>query len=110
MPTQYTRRALIIIKASDLVSSRVDTKLIDTAGGEKCFGKPLCPVSQGIPPATHYACSWACTEAEYNALSLKFGDSNGLRQSRMWDGNTKTLQQAMAEMSLRFLPSTPPGT
>lgn len=98
----YTRRAIIVIKASDrLASNNVSRRAtLDPIGGSKTFTVPLVPISAGAPPATHYWCGWQVTQAQWDELWSEFREGNGKRQSRMYDGDVWNAEAVLADMGL----------
>jgi hypothetical protein len=62
MAPVYRHRGLIIITADIRDAANVDARAFDPEGGESTFSAPLSPT--GEEPATHYACSVACTDEQ----------------------------------------------
>jgi hypothetical protein len=58
----YRNRALIVVTADIRDAANEDALALDPRGGTFTFSVPLSPT--GEEPATHYACSVACTDEQ----------------------------------------------
>lgn len=94
------RRAIIVVPAAELANANAKAAEVDTVGGSRAFTIGLS--ATGAAPATHYWCSWACTDAVYTALSSRFGAGN-LLSATMHDGVLKTPEQVLADHLLKVI-------
>lgn len=101
--SRYTRRAIIVVKTTDKDASNAVCTVasLDPAGGDHTFMVGLHPSANPNPPPSHYWCSWQVTQAQWDALFAEFGDGNGKRQSRMFDGDVWTPAAVLATLQLQ---------
>jgi len=65
--TEYIRRVIVIVEASDQAAANAQAALLDPdTGGDKTLAIPLS--ASGSDPPTHFACDAACRLATYNAI------------------------------------------
>jgi len=97
--TQHTKVSIIVVEAGVQADSNAKAKEVDAPGGEKTFTVPLS--ASGSAPATHYWCRWVQTPGE--DLSLRGKLAVHVAQGRAWiyDGNTTTPEQVLAERGLK---------
>ncbi len=94
----YTKRALIII--TNGVKPQAETLLadVDPTSTPPIFKRGLS--ASGSLPATHWVCSWAMTQAEWNSVQQKIGN---VQNAWVYDAAVWTFAQAIADRGLRGL-------
>jgi hypothetical protein len=107
--TQFTRRATIVILASDQHQANLDACQFDTGGeGDETFTVGLSPT--GAEPATHYWASTVCTEQHWQAFKAQEAQQISLGPARtrwLFDGLTTTPDEVLATMGLKRLETGP---
>ena len=88
-----TRRAIIVIPATDKTSRNVTTASIDKVGGERTFEAGLVSAKDPKGPIVAYWCNWACTEATYKALVEQFG-------ARLYDADKTSPEAVLKALGL----------
>lgn len=104
MPSLYTHRAIIVVKAADRDQSNTDALAYDPEGGEETFRVGLSPT--GSLPITHYWASTACREAVWQAFVAAEAAqvAKGAGRTRwLFDGLTVTPDDALASLGLQRL-------
>lgn len=77
MSSQYTRRVILVVTATDRAQANADAQTAVPGCGPDTFTAGLVPA--GSPPGTaptHYWCSWQVTPTEAAALADRFGRGN----------------------------------
>lgn len=97
--TEYTRRAIIIVPATDQSAANTLAFKVDKTGGKRTFTVGLATTPTG--PPTHYWCGWTMTQAQWDALWSWFGDGTGLW--RMYDSATWTPSDVLVATGLTVL-------
>lgn len=104
MSTAYTRRAIIVVTASDRDQANQDALAFDPIGGAEMFRVGLS--ADGSTPATHYWASTVCREAVWQALvdaeAAQVAKGAG-RTRRLFDGLTVTPDDVLAALGLQRL-------
>lgn len=104
MPSLYTRRAIIVVKAADRDQANTDALAYDPEGGDETFRVGLS--ADGATPATHYWASTVCREAVWQALTAaeaaQVAKGAG-RTRRLFDGLTVTPDDVLAALGLQRL-------
>lgn len=104
MSSQYTHRAIIVVKAADRDAANQDALAYDPVGGAETFRVGLS--ADGSTPATHYWASPACREAVWQALAAAEAAqvAKGAGRTRwLFDGLTVTPDDALASLRLQRL-------
>ena len=96
---RYTKRAIIVIDARNLVAANASAKAVDTVGGEKTFHAGLSPT--GSLPATHYWCNWALLPVEDTALRGGLSGLVAANRATVFDAATTTPSQVLQALSLK---------
>lgn len=96
----YTRRALVVVEASDLAAANAAAGALNPGGGNT-FVAALSP--DGREPATHYWCNVALPESLWlQVLGLR---NARVPTARVFDGNTTTGDDVLGELGLKRLGS-----
>lgn len=111
MPTtEYIRRVIVFVEASDQAAANVQAALLDPdIGGNQTLSIPLS--ATGSAPATWYSCGATCRLVTYNAvLSLQatFPTAKIYRGYNEYDEGPETkytLQDALTDAGLQLVDS-----
>ena len=98
MATIYTRNVYLVVGNADLAQANALALQIDPTTGPNTFSIP-CSASGNLP-ATHWACSWVMTQAQWDSTTTRFTTLEA--QGRAWrcDADLQTLDQAVASIGL----------
>jgi hypothetical protein len=97
--TLYTDRLIIVVVASLQAQANSRAVEIDATGGLQTFTAGLS--ASGAAPATHYWCSWQLLPDERARLSQRMQSLGSGSKVRIYDGNTTTAAQVLAQTGLK---------
>lgn len=100
MATQFTRRALLVVRADLAAQANARAKEVDPEGGERTFSVGLVPIGSapGTAPVAYWA-GWSLKPAQWTAIKNRLEAlPNAASKVRVYDAATWEPEAVLADL------------
>lgn len=97
----HDRRLTIVVTAAIAAVANARAKEVDTVGGERTFTEGLSLT--GLPPATHYWCSWQMDDDWDARIKQKLQNAVDNGNAFVFNGNIRTPEWVLQQLGLKVV-------